>query len=53
MQAGAIFPTRTGSPIIFARIVHHPGYAGTGFIERIMAQANVEEVFRRSWAGTT
>lgn len=47
---GEVFPTKTTGPIVFRSMVHHPGFAGTGFIERILAEDNVSEVFRRAFA---
>lgn len=47
---GVLVPTKTGNPLIFTKRVMHPGFAGTGFIERILAEANTGEVFRRAFA---
>lgn len=50
--AQVVAPTRTGSALVFTKLVHHPGFAGTGFIERVLSEYNVAEVFRRAFAMT-
>lgn len=45
------FPGRDGGTV-FRREVSHPGYAGTGFIERILAPANVSEVWQQAWSSS-
>lgn len=47
---GVLVPTKTGNPLVFTKRVMHPGFAGTGFIERILGEANTSEVFRRAFA---
>lgn len=51
-SGGGVMPTKTGGAIVFARQVLHPGFRGTGFIERILSQANFEQVLRRAFQQT-
>jgi hypothetical protein len=45
------FPGRDGETV-FRERVFHPGYAGSGFIERILSQENVSDVVQRALAAT-
>jgi hypothetical protein len=45
------FPGRDGETV-FRRQVFHPGYPGSGFIERILSQDNVAQVVSRALAAT-
>jgi hypothetical protein len=45
-------PSRTGGEIVFVKSVMHPGTTGTGFIDRIMGQDNVDDVVARAFQAT-
>lgn len=49
LSGAAVFPTRTGGPIVFTKRVMHPGIKGTGFIDRVLSEANVGQVFQRAF----
>lgn len=49
LTMGATYPTRTGGPIVFTKRVMHPGIKGTGFIDRVLEQSNVDQVFQRAF----
>jgi hypothetical protein len=50
--SGPVLPTRTGGGMVFTKLVNHPGTAGTGFIDRIMGQDNVDDVVARAFQAT-
>lgn len=45
------FPGRDGETV-FRERVFHPGYAGSGFIERVLAPENVSDVVQRALQAT-
>jgi hypothetical protein len=49
---GGTMPTKTGGAMVFAKQVFHPGFRGTGFIERTLSQDNVAQVLRRAFQQT-
>jgi len=50
--SGPVVPTRTGGGMVFVKSVNHPGTDGTGFIDRILGQANVADVVGRALAAS-